>query len=156
MLLKVFSAVFVWTITRLCVLWGVCRGRAPLTQAVPVCRHRGHHGPSLGDGVEALDNVGSFEPIPSAHNVELVVNHCHPKLQPPPVHGPNLDPAVGPEVVFLNCGGACEKQRQPWREQYPAVSSQVKTWLNYETLKFCVWGFAVNFSSHVNLVRKLH
>lgn len=74
--------------------------------------HGGHHGPGLGDGVEALDDVGGFEPIPAPHDVQLVVNHGHPKLQPPPVHGPNLDPAVGPQVVFLNGGGACDKQRQ--------------------------------------------
>lgn len=155
MLLKAFSVVFGSIQTHLCVLGGVCRGRAPLTQAVPVCWHWGHHSPGLGDGVEALDNVGGFEPIPSPHDVEFVVNHCNPKLQPPAVHGPDLDPAVGPEVVFLNCGGACGKQREPWREQDPAVSSQWKTWLSYDTLKFCAWDFAVNFSSHVNLVKKL-
>lgn len=77
-----------------------------LTQSVAVCGHGGHGGPHFADRIVALSHVGGLQAVPSSYHVQLVVDHCHPELEPSAVHGAHLDPRVGSQVVLLYGGGA--------------------------------------------------
>lgn len=91
-------------------MYVVCIYWESLTKPVSMCGHWRHSGPHFGDGIVAFHHVGRLESISPSDYIQFVVYHCHAKLQPPPVHGSNLDPGVCPQVILLYGGG-------PWNQQ---------------------------------------
>lgn len=70
-----------------------------------VSGHGRHSCPHFAYGVVAFHHVGGLQAVPPPHHIELVVNHSHAELQSPSIHDADLDPRVGPQVIFLNRSG---------------------------------------------------
>lgn len=82
-----------------------------LTKPMSVCWHWGHGGPHFADGVIALHHVGRLQSISPSNHVQLIIYHCHTKLQPAPIHDSNLDPSVCSQVILLYGGRAWNKTK---------------------------------------------